>query len=75
LEFGDTFLLKDKIRNIPTKSGMEITKKEVEKLIGDKVLTYKVTKTYRGYTCTKVKIVATKIKDSQEITITLKPNN
>jgi hypothetical protein len=52
---------------------MEITKKDVEELIGDKVLTYKVTKSYRGYNCTKVKIVAIKAKDSKEVTITLKP--
>ena len=53
---------------------MEITKKEVEELIGDKVLTYKVTKSYRGYKVTKVKVVAIKAKDSKEVTITLKPN-
>ena len=52
---------------------MEITKKEVEKLIGDEVLTYKVTKSYRGYRVTKIKIVAVKAKDSKEITITIKP--
>ena len=53
---------------------MEITKKEVEELIGDKVLTYKVVKSYRGYKVTKVKVVAIKAKDSKEVTITLKPN-
>ena len=53
---------------------MNITKEEVEKLIGDKILTYKVTKSYRGYKVTKVKVVAVKAKDSKEITITLKPN-
>lgn len=53
---------------------MEITKEEVEKLIGDKILTYKVTKSYRGYKVTKVKVVAVKAKDSKEVTITLKPN-
>jgi ABC-type oligopeptide transport system substrate-binding subunit len=53
---------------------MEITKKEVEELIGDKVLTYKVTKSYRGYKVVKVKVVAVKATDSKEVTITLKPN-
>jgi hypothetical protein len=53
---------------------MEITKEEVEKLIGDEVLTYKVTKSYQGYKVTKVKVVAIKAKDSKEIIITLKPN-
>lgn len=53
---------------------MDITKEEVEKLIGDKILTYKVTKSYRGYKVAKVKVVAVKAKDSKEITITLKPN-
>ena len=53
---------------------MEITKKEVEELIGDKVLTYKVTKSYRGCKVTKVKVVAIKAKDSKEVTITFKPN-
>ena len=53
---------------------MEITKKEVEELIGDKVLTYKVVKSYRGYKVTKVRVVAIKAKDSKEVTITLKPN-
>jgi hypothetical protein len=53
---------------------MEITKKEVEELIGDEVLTYKVTKSYRGYKVIKVKVVAIKAKDSKEVTITLKPN-
>jgi hypothetical protein len=52
---------------------MEITKKEVEELIGDEILTYKVTKSYRGYKVIKVRIVAIKAKDSKEITITLKP--
>lgn len=53
---------------------MEITRKEVEELIGDKVLTYRVTKSYQGYKVTKVKVVAIKAKDSKEITITLKLN-
>lgn len=53
---------------------MDITKEEVEKLIGSEVLTYKVTKSYRGYKVTKVKVVAVKAKDSKEITITIKPN-
>jgi hypothetical protein len=53
---------------------MEITKEEVEKLIGSEVLTYRVTKSYRGYKVTKLKVVAIKAKDSKEITITLKPN-
>ena len=53
---------------------MEITKKEVEELIGDKVSTYKVVKSYRGYKVTKVRVVAIKAKDSKEVTITLKPN-
>ena len=53
---------------------MEITKEEVEKLIGDKILTYKVTKSYQGYKVTKVKVVAVKAKDSKEVTITIKPN-
>ena len=44
---------------------MEITKKEVEELIGDKVLTYKVIKSYRGYKVTKVRVVAIKAKDSK----------
>lgn len=52
---------------------MEITKEEVEKLIGDEILTYKVTKSYRGYKVNKVKVVAIKAKDSKEVTITLKP--
>lgn len=52
---------------------MEITKKEVEELIGDKVLTYKVTKSYRGFKVSKLKIVAIKERDSKEITVTLKP--
>lgn len=52
---------------------MEITKEEVEKLIGGEVLTYKVTKSYRGYKVAKVKVVAVKAKDSKEITITIKP--
>ena len=50
------------------------TKKEVEELIGDKVLTYKVVKSYRGYKVTKVRVVAIKAKDSKEVTITLKLN-
>ena len=54
---------------------MEITKKQVEELIGSEVLKYKVTKTYRGYKVTKVKVVAIRTKDTKEITITLKPNN
>jgi hypothetical protein len=53
---------------------MDITKEEVEKLIGSEVLTYKVTKSYRGYKVTKVKVIAVKAKDSKEITITIKPN-
>lgn len=53
---------------------MEITKKEVEELIGDEILTYKVTKSYRGYKVIKLKVVAIKAKDSKEVTITLKPN-
>jgi len=52
---------------------MEITKKEVEELIGDEILTYKVTKSYRGYKVIKVRIIAIKAKDSKEIIITLKP--
>jgi|APCry1669188970_1035186.scaffolds.fasta_scaffold549200_2 hypothetical protein len=53
---------------------MEITKKEVEDLIGSEVLTYKVMKSYRGYKVTKLKVVAIKAKDLKEITITLKLN-
>jgi hypothetical protein len=53
---------------------MEITKKEVEELIGAEVLTYKVTKNYRSYKVIQVKVIAIKAKDSKEITITLKPN-
>jgi hypothetical protein len=53
---------------------MEITKKEVEELVGDKVLTYKVTKSYRGYKVVKVKVVAVKATDSKEVIITLKLN-
>jgi len=53
---------------------MEITKKEVEKLIGGKVLTYKVTRSYTGYKCTKLKVVAVKASDLKEITVTIKPN-
>ena len=53
---------------------MEITKKEVEELIGDEVLTYKVTKRYKGYKVIQVKVVAIKARDSKEVTITLKPN-
>ena len=52
---------------------MEMTKKQVEELIGDEILTYKVTKSYRGYKVIEVRIVAIKAKDSKEITITLKP--
>jgi len=53
---------------------MDITKEEVEKLIGGEILTYKITKSYRGYKVTKVKVIAVKAKDSKEITITIKPN-
>ena len=52
---------------------MEITKKEVEQLLGQKVLSFKVTKVYRGYRVAKIKIVAVKEKDSKEAIITLNP--
>jgi hypothetical protein len=52
---------------------MEITKKEVEELIGDEILAYKVTKRYKGYKVIQVKVVAVKAKDSKEVIITLKP--
>lgn len=51
---------------------MEITKKEVEKLIGSKVLEYQVIKTYRGYECTKIKVIAKAESKPEEIVITLK---
>lgn len=52
---------------------MELTKREVEKLVGEEILTYKVTKSYRGYKVVEVKVIAIKAKDSKEITITIKP--
>ena len=53
---------------------MELTREQIEELIGDKVSNYKVTKSYRGYKVVKLKVTATKAKDSKEITITVKPN-
>lgn len=52
---------------------MEITKKEVEQLLGQKVLSFKITKVYRGYRVVKIKIVAIKESDSKETIITLNP--
>jgi len=54
---------------------MEVTKKEVEQLLGRKVLSYRVIKSYRGYKVSKIKIIAIPEQDSKEITITLKPKN
>ena len=51
---------------------MELTKKEVENLIGKKVISYKVTKSYRGYKVSKLKIVAIPEQETKEVTITLK---
>lgn len=53
---------------------MEITKKEVEKLIGREVVSYKVAKTYRGTKVVKLTIYAQPKKEVEYITVTIKTN-
>ena len=53
---------------------MEITKEEVEKLLGYEIVNFKVRKTYRGYKVVKLNITLVKKHDPKEITITLRPS-
>jgi len=53
---------------------MEITKEEVEKLLGYEIIDFKVRKTYRGYKVVKLNITAVKKHDPKEVTIILKPS-
>lgn len=52
---------------------MEITKEEIENLLGQKVKDYKVEKIYEGDNCIKIKIDATPEKVAETVKITIKP--
>lgn len=51
---------------------MEITKKELEKLIGRKVREYKVEKVYEGDRVVKLNITAIPVVDASEVKVTIK---
>ena len=50
---------------------MEITKEEVEKLLGYEIVNFKVRKTYRGYKVVKLNITVVKKHDPKEVVITV----
>ena len=52
---------------------MEISKKEIEKLVSCKIKDYKVEKVYEGDKVVRLNILAVPVADPREITITIKP--
>jgi hypothetical protein len=53
---------------------MEITKEEIEKILGYEIVNYKITKkAFRGRKVSKITLAVQPKKDPESITVTIKP--